>query len=143
MIPINWDRPSACWPWWSNQRSNDIGYGAPTFDGPHKGPSHGYDYNPHNSAHNDPLPTFIVAHERPSHGYDYNPYHTIGNIPSPTFGPEATTCDRDEEEFQSHFEEATKQNQHEYIQKLEEDHRFSDMQRDASAALLWTAIWSK
>jgi hypothetical protein len=77
----------------------------------HEGPSHGYDYNPHITTHNAPPPTFTMAHKQPSHGYDYNPYYTIGNVPPPTFGPEATTCDRGEEEFQRQLKEATKQSQ--------------------------------
>jgi hypothetical protein len=61
------------------------GYGAPTFIGPHEGPSRGYEYYPYHTVNNDPLPTFSMAHEGPSHGYDYNPYHTVGNDPPPTF----------------------------------------------------------
>jgi hypothetical protein len=85
MIPINWLRPSDCWPRWSNQWSDDIGYGTPTFTGPQKRPSHGYNYNPYHTVGNDLPSTFSIAHEGPSHGYDYNPYNTIGNVLLPTF----------------------------------------------------------
>jgi hypothetical protein len=116
IIPTNWDRPSDCWPRWLNRRLDDIGYGAPTFTRPYKGPSrgydppstsamacegqsHGYDYNPHNTACNVPPPTFVVAQEQPNLRYDYNPYHSVTNVLLPTFDLQATTCDRDEEEF--------------------------------------------
>ena len=147
MIPTNWLGPSDCWLQWSNQQSNNIGYGAPTFNGPYKrpscaynynpyhtignnplpafamareGPNHGYDYNPYNIVGSVPLPTFAVAHEWPSHYYDHNPYRSITNIPPPTFGPQSTTRNKDEEECQRQLEEATIHSQKDYIQKLEE-----------------------
>jgi hypothetical protein len=88
----------------------------------HEGPSLGYDYNLYNIAGNIPLPKFTIAHKCPSHGYDYNPYHTVGNISPPTSSPQARMRDEDEEEFQRQVEEAIRQSQEEYIQKLEEDH---------------------
>jgi hypothetical protein len=72
MIPTNWNRPSDCWPWWSNHRLDDINNGTPTFSGTHKGPSH---------------------------GYSYNPYHTIDNIPPLASSPQARTRDKDEEDL--------------------------------------------
>jgi hypothetical protein len=85
MIPTNWLGPSDCWLRWSNQQSNNIGYGTPTFTGPYKGPSRAYDYNPYHTIGNNPLPTFAMAREGPNHGYDYNPHNTAGSIPLPTF----------------------------------------------------------
>jgi hypothetical protein len=42
-----------------------------------------------------------------------------------------TSCDREEEEFQRQLEEATRQSQADYTQKLEEDNHFYNMQWDA------------
>jgi hypothetical protein len=95
-----------------------------------KGPSHDYDYNLQNLAGNVPPLTFAKAHERPSPCYDYNPYCSVTNIPPLTFGPQATTCNGLEEEFQWQLEEATIQSQNDYMQKLEEDNYFLNMQWD-------------
>jgi hypothetical protein len=99
MIPTNWNRPSDCWPWWSNHRLDDINNGTPTFSGTHKGPSHGYSYNPYHTIDNIPPLAFNGTYEGPSHGYDYNPYYTVGNVPPPTSSPQARTRDKDEEDL--------------------------------------------
>ena len=81
MIPTNWVGPSEFWPRWSNWMTKDISYGAPILTGPHKCPSHGYDYNPYHTIGNDPPQTFNMAPEGGSHWYDYSPYHTTRNVP--------------------------------------------------------------
>lgn len=85
IIPSIWDRPSNCWPQWLNQRLDDIDYGTPTFIGPYKGPSHGYDYNLYNTISNDPPSTSAMECEGQSHNYDYNPHNIACNIVPPIF----------------------------------------------------------
>jgi hypothetical protein len=103
----------------------------PSFGMAHEGRSYGYDHGPHNTASDIPPPTFGYAHEQPSHYSNHNPYYSVTNDPPPTFCPHVTSRDREEEEYQRQLEEATRQSQADYTQKLEEDNLFYSAQWDA------------
>ena len=96
----------------------------------HEGRSYGYDHGPHHRASDTPPPTFGSTYEQPTHYSNYNPYHSVTSNPPPTFGPHVTSRDREEEEYQRQLEEAIRQSQADYTQKLEEDNRFYRSQWD-------------
>jgi hypothetical protein len=100
----------------------------PSFGIAHDGRSYGYDHGPHNIASDIPAPTFSFAHEQPTHYSDHNLYYSVTNDPPLTFCPHVTSHDREEEEFQRQLEEATRQSQGDYMQKLKEDNRFYSAQ---------------
>jgi hypothetical protein len=102
----------------------------PSFGMAHEEQNHGYDYGPHNTAFDIPPPTFDFASKQLNHYSNHNPYYSVTDVPPPTFCPHVTSCDREEEEFQQQLEEATRQSQADYTQKLQEDNRFYNMQWD-------------
>ena len=103
----------------------------PLFGMVHEGQSYGYDYRLHDTTFDIPPSTFGFALEQPSHYSNYNPYYNVTNDPPLTFCLHVTSCDKEEEEFHQQLEEATRQSQAHYIQKLEEDNHFYNMQWNA------------